>query len=151
MTTLRTYIIVRTLMTIPIVFTLLTIVFIILRVMPGDPITAMVGMKAPPEYIERLKEEAGLNKPYHVQYVDYVLGIIRGDFGRSLIWGRRPVLAEILDHLPATIELTIFGFLVSIIIGLTTGTIAGVKCYTRVDTSLRLYSIVAYALFIPWL
>jgi len=151
MTTLRTYIVVRTLMTIPIVFTLLTIVFIILRVMPGDPITAMVGMKAPPEYIERLKEEAGLNKPYHVQYVNYIFGIVRGDFGRSLIWGRRPVLAEILDHLPATIELTIFGFLVSIIIGLTTGTIAGVKCYTRVDTSLRLYSIVAYALFIPWL
>jgi len=151
MSSLRTYVIVRTLMTIPIVLILLTLVFIILRVMPGDPITSMVGMKAPPEYIEMLKEKAGLNRPLIVQYFDYLFGILRGDFGRSLIWGERPVLYEIFDHLPATIELTIFGFAVSVIIGLITGTIAGVRSGTKTDNALRIYSILAYATFIPWL
>jgi len=151
MATLRVYIIVRTLMTIPIILILLTAVFIILRVIPGDPITAMVGMKAPPEYIEMLREKAGLNKPLHIQYIEYLLGIFQGNFGRSLIWGERPVLLEIMDHLPATIELTIFGFLISVIIGIVTGAISGVKQYTKVDSTLRVYSIIAYALFIPWL
>ncbi len=150
MGSLKAYIITRILLVIPTVFILLTIVFFILRVLPGNPIIAMVGQKAPPEMIKRLMHEAGLDKPIWVQYIDYLHGILTGNLGRSMIWGRRPVIEEIKDYFPATLELTIFGFAISVILGVLTGSIAAFKRGSKIDTSMRIYSIVAYTLFIPW-
>ncbi len=151
MASLKAYIITRILLTIPMIFILLTLVFFIMRILPGDPVLAIVGMKASPEQIERLRRELGLDKSWLEQYIDYVAMIFRGDLGRSMIWGRRPVVREIWDRFPATLELTIFGFTVSVLIGLLTGVLAALKPETKVDVSLRLYGIVAYALFIPLL
>jgi peptide/nickel transport system permease protein len=67
-----------------------------------------------------------------------------------MIWGRRPVIAEIMDRFPATLELTIFGFVLSVLIGVVTGAIAAFRRGSKIDTSMRIYSIVAYTLFIPW-
>ncbi len=150
MSSLRTYIITRALLVIPTVLILLTVVFFILRILPGDPIAAMVGQKVPPEVLEKLRKEAGLDKPIVIQYVEYLYNIAHGDFGRSLIWGRRPVIEEIADRFPATLELTIFGFTISVLIGIITGSIAAFRRGTKVDASLRLYSVFAYTLFIPW-
>lgn len=150
MSSLRAYILTRALMVIPTVLILLTVVFFILRILPGDPIAAMVGQKVPPEVLEKMREEAGLNKPLILQYVDYLLNIFKGDLGKSMIWGKRPVIDEIMDRFPATLELTIFGFTFSVLIGLVTGSIAAFKRGSYVDTSMRIYSIVAYTLFIPW-
>ena len=150
MASLRAYIITRALLVIPTVLILLTMVFFILRILPGDPIAAMVGQKVPPEVLEKMREEAGLNKPIVVQYFDYLSGILRGDLGKSMIWGKRPVIDEIMDRFPATLELTIFGFFFSVLIGLITGSIAAFKRGSYIDSSMRIYSIVAYTLFIPW-
>ncbi|AEA47973.1 ABC transporter permease [Archaeoglobus veneficus] len=150
MPSLKTYIITRALTVLPTVLILLTVVFFILRVLPGDPIAAMVGQKVPPEVLEKMREEAGLNKPLIVQYVDYLSSVFRGDLGKSMIWGKRPVIDEIMDRFPATLELTIFGFALSVLIGLITGSIAAFRRGSAIDTSMRIYSIVAYTLFIPW-
>jgi peptide/nickel transport system permease protein len=150
MASLKAYIATRALLVIPTVIILLTLVFFILRILPGDPIASMVGQKVPPEVLEKLREEAGLNKPLIVQYVDYIFNIIHGDFGRSMIWGKRPVLSEIMDRFPATLELTIFGFIISVILGVITGSVAAFRRGSKLDASMRVYSIIAYSLFIPW-
>ncbi len=75
-------------MVIPTVLILLTIVFLILRIIPGDPITAMVRQKVPEEVLEKLRHEAGLDKPYHEQYIEYLKGVFTGDLGKSMIWAK---------------------------------------------------------------
>ncbi len=142
------YIVLRVLLIIPTLFILLSIVFVLLR-MIGDPIIAMVGMRAPPSVIAAMREQAGLNKPLYQQYVNYIFGILRGDFGTTMSVDHRPVISVIMERFPATLELTIAAFLVSVIIGLVTGTVAAWK-RGLLDTTMRLYSIVSYALFIPW-
>jgi len=149
MASLKAFIVMRLLLTMPMVLILLTLVFVVMRVLPGDPVTAIVGMKASPEHIERLRKELGLDKPLWAQYLDYMSCLLRGDLGRSMIWGRRRVIDEIWDRFPATLELSIGGFAVSVVIGLLTGTMAAIKRGTAVDAALRITSIVAYALFIP--
>ncbi len=151
MASLKAYLITRILLTIPMILILLTFVFVILRILPGDPVLAMVGMKASTQHIEHLRAQLGLNKPLYMQYIDYVVQIFTGNFGRSMIWGRRPVIQEIMDHFPATVELTIFGFIFSVLFGLVTGSIAALKKGTGLDVGMRLLSVVAYTLFIPWL
>lgn len=80
---LLNYIIVRLLLTLPMVFILLTLVFVLLRVAPGDPASAMLGGHASIEVIEELKEQMGLNDPILVQYGRYLADVCRGDFGIS--------------------------------------------------------------------
>jgi len=142
------YILLRLALALPTMLILLTVVFLILRVIPGNPIEAMVGQKAPPEYIQQLMEQAGLNKPLYVQYLDYIRGVFTGDLGRSFI-DNRPVIADIMDRFPATVELAVFSFLVSIAIG---HALAFLAAYFRrgVDEAVRLYAIIAYILFIPF-
>jgi len=125
--------------------------------MPGDPVLSIVGMHASEEHILELRHELGLvdehgnPKPLYIQFVDYLTNVFRGNLGNSLIWGKRPVLLEVLDHLPATMELTIWGFLVSIAIGLSAGVLSAHKRGRISDQALRFYGIVSYALFIPWI
>ena len=149
------FIVARVLLAIPTILILLTIVFIVMRLIPGNPILAMVGMKAPQEYVEELMHKAGLDKPLYIQYIDYLSGIFRGDLGRSLIWGRRLVIAEIMDHFPATLELTIFAFIIAVILGTTTGVFGSslrvIKGWRKFDTLMRIYGIISWTLFIPWI
>ncbi|MFQ5711386.1 MAG: ABC transporter permease [Candidatus Geothermarchaeales archaeon] len=151
MVSLRVYILTRVLLTIPMIIILLTIVFLVLRVMPGDPVFTIVGMHAPQHLVDSMRAELGLDKPLFLQYIDYLYNIlIRGNFGNSIIWGRRPVIVEIWEHFPATVELTTTGTIISVVVGLFTGTYSATKRNRLVDHSLRLYGIVIYALFIPW-
>jgi len=157
MVSLRAYVATRTLLTLPTVIVLLTLVFFIMRVLPGDPVIAIVGMRAPPERMDEIRraiglvDESGNPKPIYIQFGEYLAGIVEGDFGNSIIWGRRPVLSEIFDHLPATIELSFGGFIVSLLIGLASGILSARKYGSKVDKSIKLYGIVSYALFIPWI
>lgn len=146
------YILVRALMIIPTVLILYTIVFIILRVLPGDPILAVVGTKnISPEQLEHLRQLAGLDKPPWIQYFDYLWKVLHGDFGVTLANPMgTPVKDYIFQRFPATFELAIWSFSVSVVLGVLTGTLAAVKRGTKVDKAMRLYSIIAYTLFIPW-
>jgi peptide/nickel transport system permease protein len=147
MTPLR-YIGLRLLLAVPTMFILLSIVFLILRIIPGNPIEAIVGQKAPPEYIKQLMEQAGLNKPLYIQYIDYIKGVFTGNLGRSFV-DNRPVIVDIMDRFPATVELAVSSFLVSIIIG---NILALISSYFsgKIDEAVRIYAIIAYILFIPF-
>ncbi len=146
------YILIRAILIIPTVLILYTIVFIILRIIPGNPVQAALGTRyIPEEQLQELMERHGLNKPLYEQYVEYLLGVIQLDFGESMVIEGREIWLDIKERFPATVELAVAGFLVSVFIGLVTGIIAALRKGSRVDVSLRIYSIVAYTLFIPWL
>jgi peptide/nickel transport system permease protein len=143
------YIIIRLLLTIPMVFILLTIVFFVLRIMPGDPVSAVLGGHAPDHVIEQKKEELGLNRPIIIQYVSYLWQICRLDLGKSMVFNQ-PVLQPIKEKLPATLELSFFGMIVTIIFGVLLGAYAAEKRRTTRDYSIRLYGIVSYCVPVFW-
>jgi peptide/nickel transport system permease protein len=150
MKNLLRYIIARTLLTIPMVFILLTIVFVVVRIMPGDPVSSMLGGHAPERVIEQKKEELGLNRPLIVQYGSYLLQIMRLDLGKSMIFNQQ-VIDAIGEKLPATIELTFFGMLVTLLVGISLGAYSADKRRTVQDYSIRLYGIVIYCIPVYWL
>ena len=94
--------------------------------MPGDPVSSMLGGHAPEKVIEQKKEELGLNKPLIVQYGSYLWQICRLDLGNSMIFKQR-VTDTIRDKLPATIELTFFGMLITLLVGVPLGAYAADK------------------------
>ncbi len=144
------YAITRILLTIPMLFILLTIVFLVLRVMPGDPVSAMLGAHAPEKVIEQKKEELGLNKPILVQYVNYLGQLARFDLGNSMVLKQR-VSKPILEKLPATIELTLWGLFFTLIIGIPLGAFAANKRRTVRDFTIRLYGNIAYCIPVYWM
>ena len=144
------YTITRLFLTIPMVFIMLTIVFFVLRVMPGDPVSAMLGGHAPDKVIEEKKEQLGLNKPLALQYISYLWQIARLDLGDSMIYKQR-VSEPIRNKLPATLELTFFGMIVTLIFGVFLGAYAASKRRTLRDYSIRLYGIVIYCIPVYWL
>ncbi len=150
MKNLLRYIITRTLLSIPMIFILLSIIFVVVRVMPGDPVSAMLGGHAPEKVIEQKKEELGLNKPMIVQYANYLLQISRLDLGNSMIFNQR-VIDAIGEKLPATIELTFFGMLITLLVGVPLGAYAADKRRSAQDYSIRLYGIVIYCIPVYWL
>jgi len=147
---LRFYLITRVLLSLPMIIILLSIIFIVLRVMPGDPVLAMLGDKAPMQQVEAMRHQLGLDRPLYIQFLDYVSNLARGDLGNSLIWGKRPVIVEIFEHFPATLELTITSMIVMLIVGVLTGAQAAYRRNSLVDYGLRAYGIVIYALPIFW-
>jgi peptide/nickel transport system permease protein len=150
MGTLTRYVITRILLTIPMVFILLTIVFVVLRVMPGDPVGALLGGHAPESVIEKKREDLGLNRPMAVQYVDYLWQICRLDLGESMVFKQR-VTKAISEKLPATIELTAFGMVITLLFGIPMGAYAADKRRTPQDNLIRLYGIVIFCIPVYWL
>jgi peptide/nickel transport system permease protein len=132
------------------VFIMLTIVFVVLRVMPGDPVSAMLGDRAPLRVIEQKKKELGLNKPIPAQYVDYLVRLVRFDLGDSMIF-KQKVSQPIIEKLPATLELTFFGLLVSLGIGIPLGALAAKRRRSSGDFGIRLYANVVYCIPVFWM
>jgi len=147
---LTRYIITRLLLTIPMVFILLTIVFVVLRIMPGDPVSSMLGGHAPEHVIQQKREELGLNRPLPVQFASYLWQVCRLDFGESMVFKQR-VSKAILEKLPATMELTFFGMLITLFLGVFMGAYAADKRRTARDYSIRLYGIVVYCIPVYWM
>ena len=83
-TSLRRYALTRLALVLPMIFILLTLVFLLMRVAPGDPITASLGGRVPPEVVNEIKEDLGFNEPIYVQYRDYIFDIARADFGETI-------------------------------------------------------------------
>jgi len=144
------YLVTRVVLTIPMVFILLTIVFVVLRVMPGDPVSAFLGAHAPPAVIAEKKKELGLDKPIYVQYVNYLGQIARGDLGNSMVL-QQTVWSTIKDKLPATIELTIFGMFFTLLIGVPLGAFAARHRRSPADFGIRLFGNVAYCIPVYWM
>jgi ABC-type dipeptide/oligopeptide/nickel transport systems, permease components len=112
------YVAIRALMIIPTVLILYTLVFIVLRVLPGNPVLAALGTKnIPEEQLQALMRELGLDRPLYVQYFEYLANFIKGDMGKSMIIRGRPIASDVVDKLPATLELSIWSIIFSLIIG----------------------------------
>jgi len=147
---LKNYILTRIFLAIPMIIILLAFIFLILRIIPGDPVLAMLGGKAPKEVIEQKRHELGLDKPLVVQFLNYFFGLFKGDFGKSTLTGR-PVLDELKERFPATVELTLFAFIIAILIGIFGGTEAAKQKDKAPDVLARFFAIFMYAIPIFWL
>src|SRR6478672_1684268 len=144
-TSLRTYLLTRLALVVPMVFILLTFVFLLMRVAPGDPISASLGGHAPPAVIADIKHRLGFDEPLWKQYVTYLGDIVRGDFGHT-ITDQRPITDIILVNGAATLELTFFAMIVAIVVGVLVGLVAGRFRDTPLDVGGRLFGIVIYAM-----
>lgn len=137
------YILVRLLLIIPTVFILVTVVFVLMRI-TGDPITAALGGRLPPDQLAARIAQAGYDRPLIVQYLEYVGGILRGDFGTTLT-DNRPVIEILLQYGSATLELAIYALFVALLIGIPFGLIAAYKRDRWPDATLRIGAILGYA------
>jgi peptide/nickel transport system permease protein len=147
---LRRYIIVRILLTIPMVLILISLVFIILRVLPGDPALAIMREGASEAQLDAFRETLGLNQPLPLQYLDFLTDVLRFDFGNSMTRDV-PVTQEIKTFFPATVELAFFSMMVTTIVGIFSGAYAAQKRKTSADYSIRIVSIILYSIPIFWL
>ena len=144
-TSLRKYALVRLALVVPLIFIVLTMVFLLMRVAPGDPISASLGGHAPQSQIDEIKAELGYDEPIWKQYFEYLGQIARGNLGTT-ITDRRPVTDIVRDNGAATLELTFYAMIVAIIVGVTFGLLAGRYRDTWIDGSGRLFGIVIYAM-----
>jgi peptide/nickel transport system permease protein len=128
------YVLRRLLLTIPVLFAIVTLVFAIRPLVPGDPVEIMFfGQSANPEVIADVRAQLGLDKSIPEQYLLYVGNVLQGDLGTS-ITTRQPVIEEITNRYPATLQLAIGAFLVSAIVGLGSGILAAVYKDSPIDT-----------------
>ncbi|GGE96538.1 ABC transporter permease [Stappia taiwanensis] len=107
-------------------FAVLTIVFFIVRVLPGDPALAILGDQASQAALEALRVRLGLDVPLYQQYVEFLGGVLVGDWGISMVSGR-PVIEEIIKVLPATLELTIASLILGVVVGIPIGVWSAVR------------------------
>ncbi len=136
---MREYLIHRLLLLIPTVLGVTLVVFLMMRFIPGDPVTNMMGEMYSEEDARQLRHELGLDQPLVVQYGKWVLFLLRGDWGRSILTNR-PVLTDILYRLPVSLELIVLSLLLSLLIALPAGIIAAVRPNTWKDYSAMLIS-----------
>ncbi len=148
------YILRRLLYIIPVTLGVVTVAFVLLRLVPGDPITLYYfGQDQPGQAsasaaglesestLERLREAYNLDKSMPHQYVLYVADLLRGDLGIS-IRKKRPVLHIIGDHWPATMQITLVGMSVAIVVGLTAGILSAIKHHTIIDYAAQMFAII---------
>jgi len=135
------YAIRRIINTIPIIFIVLTLVFFIIRLMPGDPATAVLGDYASKEAVNALREQMGLNRPIMVQYLSYLIDIVRLDFGKSLIHNI-PVSDRIFSVLPYSLMLTFSGIFIGYLFGIPLGIYAAIHRNSFIDYFNRVFSLI---------
>jgi len=131
----------KTLITIiPTLFGVVTIVFFLIHLTPGDPALAILGPHATADSIRELRISLGLDQPLYLQYLKFMRNLMQGDLGRSLVTDQ-PVLLETLRPLPYTIHLALAGVLISLILGIPIGVISAVRRNTFLDYFMRASSI----------
>jgi peptide/nickel transport system permease protein len=139
------HIIRRLLLAIPTLLAVFTVIFIIVRVAPGDPATAVLGDNASPQAVESLRERMGLNEPLWKQYLTFLADLARGDLGDSLKTSQ-PVWIQIRSALPHTLELTCAAILIGLAIGVPVGVVTAIKQNKAPDYIGRIVSLVGLSL-----
>lgn len=124
--------------------------FLLIRIIPGDPVLLMLGERgADPEVYNQMKANLGLDQPIMIQYFTYIKNVLTGDFGYSIL-SKRPVLEEFWARFPATLELSFVGLFFAVIIGIPLGVLAAVKRNTFLDYSVVGTSLIGYSMPIFW-
>ena len=143
---LRSYIVARVLLMIPMIFLLLSIVFLIVRVVPGDPVLLHFEKKASEEAMAEMRHALGLDQPLHIQYFEYLAGLLRGDLGTSMAPGRDSISQQIFSAFPATLELALFSMLIAVGVGILLGVRASRSYNSVQDHLVRVFGTVIYAI-----
>jgi peptide/nickel transport system permease protein len=126
------------------IFGVIVVVFLLSRVLPGNPAIAILGPKATPENIEKVTREWGLDKSYFEQFLIYISRILQGDLGDSYVMGYS-VGRLIAERLPASIELVVFAFVLSLIIGIPLGILSARKHDTKTDLILLTLAVMGFS------
>ncbi|SER95038.1 ABC transporter permease subunit [Rhizobium sp. NFR03] len=126
------------------------IAFSFIRLLPGDPVMLLSGERVmAPERHAQIMAELGLDRPLYVQYFDYLVGLLQGDFGRSII-SKRPVIDDFMTLFPATMELAICAIILAVCLGIPAGVVAAVKRGTWLDQTIMGTALVGYSMPIFW-
>lgn len=126
------YILQRLFLTLIVVLGVTFVVFLIIHLVPGDPARVILGVQATEESVAALRERLGLNRPFLVQYGDWLWSAAQGDFGKSLITGQ-PVAPQLMQRLPATLQLAAAALLIGMLIGFPAGIISALRPGSTVD------------------
>ena len=148
--TLQYYLAARLLLAPLMLWTIVTLVFFLLKATPGDPADAFLGNRASDEVKADLRKQLGLDRPVYVQYFSYLFNILQGDFGKSITSSGKEVLTVIQENFPATLELAIGSMLIAFVVGVTVGTISASRPGTISEVGGRLFGIISYSLPIFW-
>lgn len=133
-----------------VLFGVLVITFLISHVVPGDPALLLAGPRASPEVVAKIRSDLGLDRPLYRQFLIYVLGLVRGDLGTSVLT-RRPVARDIAERFPATFELVTLAMLLVAIVGIFFGVVSAVYKERWVDQVTRVLGIAGASMPIFWL
>jgi peptide/nickel transport system permease protein len=125
------------------------IIFVITHMIPADPAKIAAGLGADASAVEKIRRELGLDLPLHEQYLFYLTNLFRGDLGRSIMTSR-PVLDDIKDYFPATLELTLASMLVTMVLGMLLGVLSALQQGRVADNVTRLFSTLWVAMPVFW-
>ncbi len=148
---LRRYIVTRIIMTLPMVFILGSVVFLIMHVIPGDPIRSQLGPKGTEAEVQQIRQELGLNDPLYIQYGRFLLNMVTLRFGNSLVGAHLPIVEEMSLRFPATLELVTPAAVLALLIGIFGGALAASRRKGVVDYIWRIYAVIIYSLPVFWL
>lgn len=147
---MRNYIIRRVLNVIPLIFVVIILNFCIIHSAPGDPADILAGENAPTYVVEQIRDRLKLDKPLHIQLMQYIWNILHLDFGYSYSTST-PVISLILSRVPATLLLVFSSTLIAVIMGIFTGVISSRKVYSFTDNVITIFSLVAFSMPNFWL
>lgn len=140
----------RLLLTVPVVVGVSILIFLIIRLIPGDPAIAIAGVHASNEYIEQIRKDLYLDRSLAVQYAIFVRNLARGDLGNSTMT-RRPVVVELRERFPRTVELTLLAMLIASVVGISAGIISATRRYSIFDNISMLVALFGVAAPVFWL
>jgi peptide/nickel transport system permease protein len=147
---LTAYIIRRILGLFPVLFGVTVIVFLLIRLIPGDPAVTMLGDRARLEDVERVRELLGLNDPLHIQFLKYIEQLLRGDLGQSII-NRTDITFELAYRLPATIEMITGAMIIGVLVGVSVGVVSAVRRNSWFDILGMIGALLGVSMPIFWL
>ncbi|MEM2203086.1 MAG: ABC transporter permease [Sulfolobales archaeon] len=147
---LARYVGIRVAQAIPTLVGAMLVMFILVRILPGDPARLIAGPEALEQDVQRIREQLGLNKPLYLQFVDYMSSILRGDFGTSIKY-RTPVIDEIMARLPYTITLALAAEAIAVAIALPLGIYSAIKPRSKASYIASVLSLVGASTPIFWI
>jgi peptide/nickel transport system permease protein len=126
------------------------LVFSIIYLLPGDPVLSMIDPSvATPEMVANLRKELGLDQPFYIQFSEYFMNVLQGDFGQSVV-NSEPVLPKIVEHFPATLALTITSAAISVVIGVTFGVLSAIYRNKWIDIIARIIGLFGISMPTFW-
>jgi peptide/nickel transport system permease protein len=144
------YVVRRLLALVPVLLGVTLIVFSILKFIPGDPARIVAGLDASPEDVENVRRDLGLDQPLYVQYARFVGNALVGDFGKS-IRSKKPVIDEIANTMPATLQLAFISMTIAVVLGSALGIVAATRQYSIWDTVSMVLALLGISIPIFWL